>query len=345
MGRLTIYKDNYTDATSVSNIFIDEYMKDANDAQLKIYLYLIRMMNANLSTSVSDIADKFNHTEKDVLRALKYWEKNHLLALEYDDLKNLIGIHLLDLNRPKVAPETRPFTPVVTLVKPAASLEASPYQKPAYTAEQLLAFKSNEETSQLIFVIEQYIGKQLSKTDMETIIFISTVLHFSVDLIDHLVQYCVERGKKSFKYIEKVALSWAEAGVTTPEQAEQHACKYEKIVYDIMNALGKSSTPTAKEVQYINHWTKTLGYGMDVISVACERTVMSTDKHRFEYADSILNSWYQANVHHANDIIKADENFKRSKLSQNRPSASNKFNQFKQNSYDFDALEKELLSN
>ena len=55
--------------------FIDEYMKDANDAQLKVYLYLLRMMSANLATSVSEIADKFNHTEKDVIRALKYWEK------------------------------------------------------------------------------------------------------------------------------------------------------------------------------------------------------------------------------------------------------------------------------
>ena len=85
MGRFTIYQDNYADTTIVSNLFIDEYMKDANDAQLKIYLYLLRMMSAHLSTSVSDIADKFNHTEKDVMRALKYWEKNRLLSLEYDE--------------------------------------------------------------------------------------------------------------------------------------------------------------------------------------------------------------------------------------------------------------------
>ena len=82
MDHLRIYKDNYTDATAVSNIFIDEYMKDANDAQLKVYLYLIRMMNANLPISISDIADKFNHTEKEVLRALRYWEKNRLLSLD-----------------------------------------------------------------------------------------------------------------------------------------------------------------------------------------------------------------------------------------------------------------------
>lgn len=85
MARLTIYPDNHVDSTVVSNLFIDEYMKDANDAQLKVYLYLLRMMSAHLATSVSDIADRFNHTEKDVLRALRYWEKQQqLLSLDYD---------------------------------------------------------------------------------------------------------------------------------------------------------------------------------------------------------------------------------------------------------------------
>ena len=37
MGFLTIYQDNYTDSTVISNRFIDEYMQAANDAQLKIY--------------------------------------------------------------------------------------------------------------------------------------------------------------------------------------------------------------------------------------------------------------------------------------------------------------------
>lgn len=79
MAHFKIYQENCADVTVVSNIFIDEYMKDANDAQLKIYLYLLRMMSAGLSTSVSNIADQFNHTEKDVVRALKYWEKTGCL--------------------------------------------------------------------------------------------------------------------------------------------------------------------------------------------------------------------------------------------------------------------------
>ena len=94
MARLTIYKDNQENATVVSNLFIDEYMKDANDAQLKVYLYLLRMMNAKQATSVSDIADKFNHTEKDIIRALKYWEKQQLMELDFDQDKTLVGIHM-----------------------------------------------------------------------------------------------------------------------------------------------------------------------------------------------------------------------------------------------------------
>ena len=71
----TVYNKAETDSTVVSNLFIDQYMCDANDAQIKIYLYLIRMMSAQEVTSISDMADKFNHTEKEVLRSLKYWER------------------------------------------------------------------------------------------------------------------------------------------------------------------------------------------------------------------------------------------------------------------------------
>ena len=138
MSCLRIYQDNYIDATIVSNRFIDEYMAEANDAQLKIYLYLLRMMNAGCTFSISGIADVFNHTEKDVMRALKYWEKCRVLSLEYDTDKNLIGIHLLEL-ADKEAPGA-PKTPVVSLLPRQEEKNAEeevPAQKPAAKAEAL----------------------------------------------------------------------------------------------------------------------------------------------------------------------------------------------------------------
>ncbi|MDE6983927.1 MAG: DNA replication protein DnaD, partial [Lachnospiraceae bacterium] len=117
MNRVNIYRAATTDQTSISNVFIDEYMADANDAQLKIYLFLIRMMNANLPTSVTDIADKFNYTEKDVLRSLTYWESRQLLALDYDAAHNLSGIRVLSLENYE-APKTAPrITPVLSFIR------------------------------------------------------------------------------------------------------------------------------------------------------------------------------------------------------------------------------------
>ncbi len=374
MSHFTIYQDNYTNATVISNRFIDEYMKSANDAQLKIYLYLIRMMSAGLSTSVSEIADVFNYTEKDVLRALKYWEKNQLLSLDFNEDKNLCGIHLRDLNPapPAVMPTTASITAPPTALSPAAAqsaaasmyvvpitsktaaseaelpetklseTEENPYKKPNYTVEQLKAFKSDEATSRLLFIAEQYLKKTLSASEIKSILFISDRLRFSEDLIDYLIQYCVDRGKKDLRYIEKVAVNWAQEGVSTPEQAAVHAHKYDKTVYDIMKALGRSGMPTQAEVSYITRWTREFGFSFDIISAACERTVLATDKHRFEYADSILSSWKKAGIHHRNEIKALDSHFRQAKAAR---FSTNKFNQFKQNPYDFDELEKELLSN
>ena len=81
MGNLTLYREESGAFTAVSNCFIDEYMSEANDAQLKVYLYLLRCLQVNRPTGVSEMADLFNHTEKDILRALKYWEKRDCFPL------------------------------------------------------------------------------------------------------------------------------------------------------------------------------------------------------------------------------------------------------------------------
>lgn len=400
MNRINIYRNTHKEQTSISNLFIDEFMQDANDAQLKIYLFLIRMMSANLPTSVSDIADKFNYTEKDVLRSLMYWESRQLLSLEYDATNNLSGIQVLSLDKPYEMLQSAPrITPVLSFIRPASALTGMQSQqqvsnnslgntyacepmntgmaapismpaqtgmnvsdlnssalnssmtnntKPSYSMDDLKTFKSNEETQQLLFVTEQYIGRQLTRSDMETILFLYDRLNFSADLIDYLVQHCVERGKKDFRYIEKVALAWAEQGITTAKQAQLMAKKYDTNVYTIMKALGKNSAPAPKELEYINKWTNEYGFLLDVIQEACDKTVMTTDTHRFAYADGILSKWYRAGVHHKADIAAIDASYQRNNSKQyqnNKVSQNNKFNRFSQNTYDFAELEQTILSN
>lgn len=367
MGNLNIYKEHLNEYTTIPNYFIDHYMEDANEAQLQVYFYLLRMVSANLPLRVENIVAKFKHSEKEVLRALKYWELQGLLSLEFDSHKNLTGIHFLSI------PVTNPSTPagnnihattvhvaeerpvlatiptlsvVQPLYKDQEVQTESLYEKPNYTGEQLREFKAKENTAQLLYVAQAYIGKPLSVNDVKTIYFMCDVLHFSDDLIDYLLQYCVERGKKDFRYIEKVAINWAEEGITTPKQAQKAIAQYDKSVYTVMNALGKSNTPTAKELEYIHRWNNEYGFTNDIILEACDRTVLATDKHRFEYAEGILSNWKKNNVQHKSDISRIDTQHQKNKQNAAKPlTPSNRFNQFTQNTYDFTELEKELLSN
>ncbi|MGN0306848.1 MAG: DnaD domain protein [Lachnospiraceae bacterium] len=325
MSQLKIKDYRNMEHTSVSNQFIDCYMADANDAQLKVYLYLLRHSKSKENTSVSALADYFNYTEKDILRALSYWQDKGVLKLDYDEQNQPAGIMLCQL--------------------PIAEKKAAAFNKPDYSLEQLAAFSDNASTSQLIFIAESYLGKTLSFGDIRSLLFISEELHFSFDLIDYLLQYCIERGKKDFRYIEKVAIAWAEAHISTPEAAQQQNSRYSKQVYTVMNALGKSATPTPREVEYITKWFKEYGFTADIILEACERTVLATDKRRFEYADKILTSWKSAGVLHKSDISRMDASFAAKKRTPSALSSRNKFNQFQQNDYNFELLEKELLSN
>lgn len=360
MGQFTIYREDVPGVTLLSNSFIDNYMKDANDAQLKIYLYLLRRLGSGQAASVSEIADFFNHTEREVLRSLKYWEKLKLLAIEYDESKNVSGIRFLKGTDEPVtvaAPAVAAATAVVSATAITEKAEetpaekADPYKKPSYSADQLSAFKNKENIRQLFFIAESYMGRQLSVSDMKSILYLSDCLHFSDDLIDYLLQYCVDRGKKDFKYIEAVALNWAQSGVTTPKQAEKFAAKYDKSVYAIMKELGKNNTPTKKELEYIIRWTKEYGFSQDIIAIACERTVLATDSHRFEYAEGILSNWKKEDVHHKADIQRIDAQYQKSRQSRSTSSvasssqaSSNRFNQFPQRDYDYDALEAMLLN-
>lgn len=361
MSQFQIDNQQNMNYTLVSNSFIDRFLAEANDAQVKVYLYLLRHIGNAKACSISAIVHFFNYSEKDILLALSYWERKKVIQLTYNQANELVSLTLCSLAQMQdlaAAPvEQAAVTDSATVgtleisgVKTVAYMSgAATFVKPEYTLDQLAEFTSRETTSELMFIAESYLGRTLSAKDIRSILFISDELHFSCDLIDHLLQYCIDRGKKDFRYIEKVAISWAEAHITTPEQAWAQTMKYDKDMYTVMNALGKSNPPTPKEADYIKRWYQIYGFTSDVILEACERTVMATDKHRFEYADKILSSWKAFGVHHKADISKADAAFasqkKTARTQTSSGSAKNRFNQFPQHDYDFDALEKELLSN
>ncbi len=329
MGDLFLDKGKLVDTTSVSNYFIDSYMPGANGEFVKVYLYLLRCASdSDLDLSLETIADRFTCTESDISRALHYWADLGLLTLSEDSGGHIQGICL---------ERCLPKTPK------AKAVSAS--ERPAYTGAQLAAFAQEEDVKNILFTAEQYLGRTLSPKDIETLIYLYDELGFSYELIDYLIEYCVSNNKRRMRYIEKTALNWAEAGITTLEQAKAQTSLFSNKYYPVMRAFGICDhSPAEIERRYINKWLDKFGFPMEIIIEACNRTIAALHKPSFQYADKILTDWQEQNVRTPADIKALDQEYHQRTTTPPPSRGRNEFNNFSHRDYDFDELEKQLLA-
>ena len=285
--------------TMIENTFIDQFMPSSSGDFVKIYLYLLRCaQGGQTDLSIAEIADALNYTESDVRRAMGYWQKHRCLDLVDD-------------------PGEEPDSPAALApVSGKKITEFRPAQK-----------YSREDVRRLIFVAENYLGRPLSSTEQETLVYFLTGLGMDIDLVDYLLDYCVSMNHTSFHYIRKVAVSWAEQGIHTVEQARREGSGGRTEYYTIFRALGiRDHEPTPSERGYMDRWIGEYALPMDVILLACSRTVLQTGKARLPYTDSILKSWSESGVKTIEDIERLDKEHEltlnRAKASADRPRAA-----------------------
>lgn len=373
MSSLILSTESSEGYTSVSNIFISEYVPGANGEFVKVYLYLLHLMSLRSNNiSISLLADTFNQTEADIMRALRYWDSLDVISLSFNgpgnDLSNIV---LRDIKHTgqaanamadPIAAESASVnstssyqTETVRAAKPDIKQTEVIYtaepSKVSYSKEQLNGFLANDNFSMLLFVIEQYMGRPLSTKETNSIVYFYDGLKLSTDLIEYLFEYCVEHNKKSINYIEKVALSWASKNIHTIAEAKEETSNHTDYVYQIMKAFGLSNRePAQHEKAMIAKWADTYCFDTDMIIEACNRTIKAIHQPSFEYADTILANWKNSNVSSLEDVKKADaayaagNNIKPKQTASSKP-ANNRFNNFQQRDKKSDDWYNSLLSN
>ena len=334
MAEFKIKKAGYTPVTCVPDGFIENYMPMANGDYVKIYLYLLHCLKNDKMLSVSSLADLFQCTENDIKRALKYWESKQLLSMEENASGELLSLSFTD-SEPIVA-EEQPMVVPQTISIP---------EKHHYSATETKAFKEQNEIKHLLFACEQYIGKQLTRTDLETLLYFYDQLNFSADLIEYLVEYSVSKNKRSLRYMETVALEWHKKGIKTVEEAKLDSKPFAKECYLVLKALGiNNHDPLPTEVGYVSRWMTEYGFTIDIILEACNRTIMQIHNPKFEYVDGILRAWKNAGVHHLSDVDKVTAEHKTRAAartqSKNEKTFTTRFHNFEQHTYDSKDLEK-----
>lgn len=321
MADILLKRDSTLAATYVPNTFIDQYMTHADGEFVKIYLYLLRCMSdPDTVFSISDIADKFDHTEKDVTRALRYWEKMRLLRLEFNRQEELTGICLSDCTPlTAVSQDTHPSEPEracrsVSLPVSAHDADAALPERTSYSLNQLAQFNEDETVMELLFVAERYLGHELNNTETQMILYWLDKLDFSQDLIEYLIEQCVAKNHRSVRYMDKIALSWAKAGIRTLNDARQASELHSSTVHAIQKAFGISNRSLAAgELEFAKKWSEEFAFSDEIVTLACQKTIQSIHQISFEYADSILASWKRQNVRTLNDIKLLDVQYQEAK--------------------------------
>ena len=423
MTAINISSDIATSFTTVSDIFIDQYMPKANGEFVKVYLYLLRATGSGAGiATISEIADHFSNTEADIIRALNYWASEGILHVQTGADGQITGINLCSLAvsgiqaaqsniQSAVADNAaqnnlqnsvvnnavqnnlqnsvvnnatqnslqngvvnnvaqnistaniRMQDSVVEKLKSQATDKPAPSQK-EYTLDEIKEFRKNPDISELFFIIETYLKHTLSSTDTNMVLYWLDELHFSTDLVEYLVEYCITKGHSSLRYMNKVALGWADAGIKTVDQAKDDAAAHSQIYYSVMKALGITGRNLVdSEVSLINKWVGEYGFDIELVKTACSKTISAIQKPSFEYTDSILANWRKKDVHTLKDVEVLDANFAKankasatgssqstntangsSKPKSNNSSSKNKFNNFNQRNNDYDKLEKLFLN-
>lgn len=321
---MSLYKLNapFFNYTLIDNNFIDNFLPKSRGEYVKIYILILKYASCGeLGFDSSFVAKTLNLLESDVKNALDYWCDMGVIKLSTIDNK-ILNIEFLQLSDPSSQ------TSSLNLINEIQD-------------NNLIDFFKE---------VEIIIGRPLSQKEMENYINWTKNFEFSYELILYLISYCVNKNKKDFRYIEKVALSWADLKIKTLDEAMVHTEKREKqfVSYrKIMNYLGMSENEIGKpQEDLFNKWLVEYNMPIELILKACDICVIKLSKTDFNYIDGILNNFKNSKITSLKDL----EEYERKKNSIiKQPSyktTNNKpFSNFPQREQDFSKLEKLLIQN
>lgn len=201
---------------------------------------------------------------------------------------------------------------------PAAPLPAPAEELPEYRAEDIVRrSREDGEFAAVVSEAARVMGRNLSSVDMKTLFGVYDFLGLPADVIMLLVNYVGQQyheryggqRRPSARAFEKEAYRWANNEIMTMEQAEEYIRRADErrgILAKVKDALGiKGRELTKTENDYVSSWLD-MGFPVDTIAEAYDRTVTNTGSLRWSYMNKIILSWNEKKLYTLRDITEKD---------------------------------------
>ncbi len=285
---------------------VDKHIKLAGSVQLKVLLWELR--HAGESFEPQDIANVLCIDKADVNDAMLYWQETGLFTAKDSEL---VPGKEAPLESKVPAPEVKqkPALEIKPEVNQHKILSRPQKADNAFVAKRMC---ESTEIACLMQEAEQILGRLISNGDSATLLMIHDDFGLPADVITMLLQYVVSIGKANMRYIEKVAMNWADEEITTHEKAEEKLRRLDesqKAWRVVEQALGiVHRAPSTKEQTLAAVWITEWHFSSALIHEAYERSVDNTGKFSVGYMNKILERWYKEGIATLEQAQKDKEN-------------------------------------
>ncbi len=321
---------------AVPSKVVDEGLKFADGAKLRVLLYILRNCGEMLDEEI--ISKATNVSVTDIPEILDYWVSMEILAKTDDTYipvqSNAItqnisnkeikqaDYHEKEIAKSDISKKQEEPKPRVAVSKP---------QKPDYvfTAQRLAV---DDELKFLVDEAQTSLGKILSNSDIATLLMLKDTCGLPLDVILMVIQYCLSIDKGNMRAIEKIGVEWADAGVYSVEAADNKIKQIKQTSKNfsiVSSAFGLKNvgSPTKKQLEYGDKWVGEWKFSPQMLREAYERCVDSKGTMSLRYIDGILKRWNASGIRNLEELKRFESN-------SSKPQSKSK------SSYDIDELEK-----
>ena len=255
--------------TLVDNLFINEFLPECDEKQIKVYLYgLYLCANPPKDNTVDALCSALNMSEKEILSTYKTFEDMGLVQIVSAEP---LEVKYLSLKRANQPPKK---------------------------------YKSEKWNDFNVHLQQLFPERMLTPNEYNEYYSFIDSTKFDADAMLMVVQYCINlKGVNvRYPYILTVARNWAQEGVKTVSDVEERLEEYDRQHDDmtqVLSALGRKGGAELEEKQMLLKWTRSWGYNLDAIVTAAKSL---KGAKTFAKLDGKLDEFYRMSIFSAEEM-------------------------------------------
>ncbi len=270
------YSSSYiiNDKTVVDNLFINNFLPDAPDLCVKVYLMGLSKCANSVApdNNITNFANVLNVTEQDIINAFNYWQEQGV-------------VQVLNTNPMEVR-----FMPLNSSLGTIKKFNVGKYTDFNIQVQEILS------------------KRMLTPTEFSEYYNVIEKLHIQPEALIMIIKYCANlKGENvAYPYIITVAKNWEKEGVHTCEDVENKITELGVLddkVSLVLGALGTKRKVQLEDVQMLNRWLGELDFDLNTIVAVAKRLQLKKVKADMNYLNNALTKYYEMRL---NSIIEIE---------------------------------------